>query len=228
MIKNKTINTSEGHRQRLRTRFIQSRLDGFLDYEIVELLLTLGTPRRDCKQVAKDLISKFGNLKKILDATKEELQQIKGVGPTNSIGIQLFKALSKIYTKENIKIKSLLDSPVKVAEYIREKYGIEKKEHFLMLNLDTHNNLIVNEISVGILNASLVHPREVFYKAILNNSAQVIIAHNHPSGICKPSNEDINTTKRLVEAGKIIGIEVVDHIIVSEYKNFSFRENKLI
>lgn len=228
MIKNKTKNTSEGHRHRLRLRFIQSGLDGFLDYEIVELLLTLGTPRKDCKKAAKDLILKFGSLKKILDASNDELRQIKNVGPVNSIGIQLFKALSKRYAKENIFIKSLLDSPQKVAEYIREKYGQEKKEYFLMLYLDTQNNLIDNEISVGILNASLVHPREVFHKAILNNAAQVIVAHNHPSGICKPSDEDIKTTKRLIEAGKIIGIELLDHIIVSEYESYSFRENKII
>jgi DNA repair protein RadC len=132
MIKNKTVSTGDGHRQRLRTRFVQSGLDGFLDYEIIELLLTLGTPRKDCKQAAKNLVSKFGNLKKVLDASNDELQQVKGVGPVNSIGIQLFKALSKRYAKENVKIKSLLDSPQKVAEYVRKKYGQEKKEYFLI------------------------------------------------------------------------------------------------
>ena len=218
----------EGHRKRLRERFLQSGLEGFLDYEIIELLLTLGTPRTDCKQPAKEAIAKFKGLINVLDSTFEELQQIKGIGPSNAFGIKLFQAVSERYAKENVDPKILLDSPKLVFEFLREKLGREKKEHFTILCLDTRNNLIVNGVSIGTLNASLVHPREVFSIAILNNASRVIVAHNHPSGDPTPSDDDIITTKRLIEAGKILGIAVVDHIIVARNDITSFKEEGLI
>jgi len=217
-----------GHRKRLRERFLQSGFEGFLDYEIVELLLTLGTPRKDCKQMAKEAILKFKGLRGVLDASLEELQEIEGIGELNAIGLKLFQAVSERYAKEKITPKTLFDSPKLVFGYLQERLAREKKEHFVILCLDTRNNLIFHEVSVGTLNASLVHPREVFKKAIHVSSAQVIIGHNHPSGDPKPSEEDIITTRRLVEAGKILGIEVTDHIIISGDNFVSFRERRLI
>ena len=214
----------EGHRKRLRERFLQSGLDGFLDYEIIELLLSLGTPRKDCKKPAKEAVAKFKGLTEVLDSTLEELQQIKDIGPSNAFGIKLFQAISERYTKEKIIPNTLLNSPQLVFEYLRERIGKEKKEHFTIICLDTRNNLIIEEVSVGTLNASLVHPREVFKKAILNNSAHVIIAHNHPSGDPSPSEDDIITTRRLVESGKILGIAVTDHIIVTKNSFVSLSE----
>lgn len=217
-----------GHRKRLRNRFLQGGLDGFLDYEIVELLLTLGTPRKNCKQMAKQAIKKFGGLQGVLDASFEELQQIKGIGPHNVFGIKLFQAISERYAKEKISAKILMDSPRIVASYLQRKIGRENKEHFVILYLNTRNDLIVNNVSIGTLNASLVHPREVFKEAIHSHAAQVIIAHNHPSGDPEPSEDDLTLTKRLVEAGKILGIEVVDHVIITNRAYFSFKEKKLI
>jgi len=217
-----------GHRERLRKRFLNSGLDGFLDYEIIELLLTLGTPRKDCKQMAKEAIAKFKGLTNVLDATLEELQQIKGIGPSNAFGIKLFQSISERYAKEKNKPKILLDSPRLVFEYLREKLGREKKEHFMILCLDARNNLLVDDVSVGTLNASIVHPREVFKNAILNSASHVVVAHNHPSGDNTPSDEDIATTRRLVEAGKILGIVVADHIIVTRENYSSCAELGLI
>jgi len=214
----------EGHRKRLRQRFLNAGLDGFLDYEIVELLLTLGTPRRDCKQPAKEAIKKFKGLTGVLNSTLEELQIIKGIGPSNAIGIKLFQALSERYAREKITPRLLLDSPQSIFEFLKEKIGKEKKEHFILICLDTRNNLIVDVVSVGTLNASLVHPREVFKKAILNNSSHVVLAHNHPSGDPSPSEDDLATTKRLVESGKILGITVLDHIIVAQNSFISLKE----
>jgi len=214
----------EGHRKRLRERFLQSGLDGFLDYEIIELLLTLGTPRKDCKQPAKEAVAKFKGLTGVLDSTLEELQQVKGIGLSNAFGIKLFQAISERYAKEKINPNILLNSPQLIFEYLKERIGREKKEHFVIICLDTRNNLIVDDVSIGTLNASLVHPREVFKKAILNNSSHVILAHNHPSGDPSPSEDDIVTTKRLVESGKILGIAVVDHIIVTQNNFVSLKE----
>lgn len=228
-IKNLPKYPHAGHRQRLRIRFLQSGLDGFLDYEIVELLLILGTPRQDCKQRAKQVIKKFGGLRGALDATIEDLQQIKGIGPQNAFGLKLFQAISERYAKEKIPSKILLDSPKAVADYLREKIGKTKKEHFMILCLDTGNNLIkISNISVGTINTSLVHPREVFKEAIQASAAQVILAHNHPSGNLVPSKEDIKITKNLVAAGKIININILDHIVVSSSGFYSFKEKDLI
>lgn len=218
----------EGHRKRLRERFLQSGLDGFLDYEIIELLLTLGTPRRDCKQQAKEAITKFKGLTGVLDASTEELQQINGIGPSNAFGLKLFQAVSERYAKEKLSPNTILNSPQLVFEYLKEKIGKEKKEHFVLICLDTRNNLIIEDVSIGILNASLVHPREMFKRAILNSASHVVIAHNHPSGDPSPSEEDITTTRRLVEAGKIIGISITNHIIVGQKNFVSLKQKGII
>jgi DNA repair protein RadC len=219
----------EGHRKRLRERFLQGGLEGFLDYEIVELLFTLGTPRKDCKSIAKEAIEKFGGLSGVLEAAPEEMRQIRGIGPHNIFGLKLFQALSTRYAKEKLPKKIVLGSPQAVVAFLKEKIGGEKKEHFYILALDSRNNLIkMNNISIGTLDASLVHPREVFKEAIQASAAKVIIAHNHPSGDPEPSEDDLVITKRLVESGKILGIEVADHIIVIKDDFFSFKKENLI
>ncbi len=215
LMKAEDLPKGAGHRKRLRERFLQSGLDGLLDYEIVELLLTLGTPRKDCKQIAKEAIKEFGGLRGALDATFEDLQKVKGIGPSNAFGVKLFQAISERYAKEKISKKTLLDSPELVARYLQKRIGREKKEHFVILYLDTRNQLITNNVSIGTLDTSLVHPREVFAAAIQAQAAQVIIAHNHPSGDPEPSPEDIEITKDLAIAGKILGIELLDHVIVT-------------
>lgn len=219
----------EGHRERLRDRFLHSGFDGFHDYEIVELLLTLGTPRKDCKQIAKEAIEEFGGLINVLNASTEDLQKIRGIGSSNLFGLKLFQAMSERLAKEQIPEKIKLDSSKVVADYLQRLIGIKKKEHFVILSIDARNNLIeVSNISIGSLNESIVHPREVFREAIAVSAAQIIIAHNHPSGDPEASPEDIALTRRLGEAAKIFGIELLDHIIVTENQFSSLREQNLI
>lgn len=218
-----------GHRGRLRTRFLQDGLDAFLDYEIVELLLTLGTPRKDCKQMAKEAIKKFGGLREVLDAPLEELQKIKGIGPSNIFGLKLFQAMSERYSKEQILERLTLNSPKLVGDFLQKSIGREKKEHFIILSLDSRNNLIkVSSISVGTLNESLVHPREVFKEAIEASASQIIIAHNHPSENPVASPQDVALTRRLEEAAKIIGIDLLDHVIVTRDKYLSMKKEGLM
>jgi len=218
-----------GHRKRLRDRFLQSGLGGFLDYEIIELLLTLGTPRKDCKQQAKAMIKQFKGLRGVLDASFEDFQAIKGVGQLNAFGIKLFQAVSEQYAKVRLPKKVSLTSPGKVAEYLQERLGREKKEHFLVMLLDTQNKLIdIRDISVGTLNASLVHPREVFEPAVRNHAASVILVHNHPSGDLKPSHEDIVITQTLTDVGRMMDIHVLDHIIVTRNEYTSLKRTKNI
>jgi len=209
-------NNKGGHRSRLRQRVINNGISGLLDYEIIELLLTFGTPRRDCKNIAKDLLSKFKSLNSVLNAKDEDLFEIKGVGPKNSFAIKLFRELHNEFSKREINTKVQLNSSEKIYQYLLPIIGYQKKEHFVVLCLDVKNNLILDEVSVGTLNSSLVHPREVFKVAIMNNANTVVVAHNHPSGDPTPSEADILTTSRLIEAGKILGISVIDHIIVAK------------
>jgi DNA repair protein RadC len=216
------------HRKRLRERFLKSGFDGFADYEIIELLLTLNTPRKNCKPMAKEAIKQFNGIVGVLDASIDELMQINGIGPSNAIGIKIFQNILQVYTKEKITLKKELNTPQMLFEFLKEKIGKEKKEHFAIMFFDTRNKLIVNNVSVGSLNASIVHPREVFNSAVLKNASYIIVAHNHPSGDPTPSEEDISTTKRLVEAGKILGISVQDHMIVSTNSYYSFAENNLL
>jgi len=228
-MKKEEKNKGDGHRKRLRERFLRGGLDGFLNYEIIELLLTLGTPRKDCKQQAKQLIKKFKGLNGVLEASKEELRQIKGIGSSNILGIKIFQELLKKSLKEKIPKKITLGSPKEVVDYLREKIGKEKKEYFLILSLDARSNLInIKTISIGSLDANIVHPREVFKKAIECSAASVILVHNHPSGDPEPSEDDLEITKRLTEAGKILGIIILDHIIVTKNGFIDFKEEKLM
>ena len=218
-----------GHRQRLRDKFLQSGLDGFLDYEIVELLLTLGTPMKDCKQMAKAAIKMFRGLRGTLDASLDELQKIKGIGPSNAFGIKLFQAISEHYAEKKIPRKISLSSPREVVDYLQKRLGREKKEHFLVLLLDSKNHMIrCNEVSVGTLNETLVHPREVFEPAVRLVAARIIVAHNHPSGDLDPSDEDLKLTQRLISVGELTGIHVIDHFIVSSQGYISFKEKGLL
>lgn len=218
-----------GHRKRLRERFVQSGLEGFHDYEIIELLLTLGTPRRDCKQMAKEAIKECKGLRGVLDASVEELQRIYGIGPANSFGIKLFQAVAERMAKEKIPEKLNLDFAQSIVDYLQKAIGIEQKEHFIALYLDAREGLIESRtISVGTLNASLVHPREVFEPAVALHAAGIIVAHNHPSGSAEPSGDDREITKRLVETGRILGIEIRDHIIIAKTEHFSFRQQLLL
>lgn len=219
---NKT-NSAKGHRKRLREKFLRSGLNGFHDYEVIELLLTLGTPRKDCKLMAKEVLKKFGSFNKVLDAPIEKMTEVNGIGPINVFGLKLSQAVSEMYQRGKIEKSLKLDSPEKIYQYLREKIGKQQKEFFVVLFFDTQNNLIVDDVSIGTLNASLVHPREVFNKAVRCNASHVVVGHNHPSGDHEPSQEDMETTRRLIEAGKIIGISLVDHIIVSKNGYTSLR-----
>ncbi len=218
-------NPAAGHRQRLRERFLQAGLSAFLDYEVLELLLTFGTPRKDCKTQAKNLIKKFGSLKAVLDAEDKDLQKIKGIGPKNIFAIKFFRQLKKRYEEETIKSRKNLDSVKKVVKLLQEKIGNKKKEYFLVLNLDSRKNLIeISTISKGSTDFSIAHPRDVLKEAVDNLASGIIITHNHPTGNPEPSEEDILLTHRIKKSAVILGIELIDHIIITPDSYFSFAE----
>jgi DNA repair protein RadC len=221
--------SQQEHRKRLREKFIKSGLKGFHDYEIVELLLTLGTPRKDCKPQAKEAIKRFKTLKGVLEAPPEELQQIKGIGPHNAFGISLVQEVAREYLKERMLDKPICHSSKEVFDYLYHSMRGLDKEVFKVIFLDAQNQIIeVEDLFQGTLDASLVYPREIIKRAIYHNAVSLIFAHNHPSGNPEPSGNDREITEDLVFAGNIMQIKVLDHIIVGNNRYFSFADERLI
>ena len=219
----------EGHRERLRKKFLKSGLKGFHDYEIVELLLTLGTPRKDCKQQAKEAIEKFKTLRGVLAAPPEELQQIKGIGPDNAFGIKLVQEIAREFLKEQILDKQFCRSSKEVFDYLYHSMRDLKKEKFKVMFLNAQNQVIeVEDLFEGTLTASAVYSREIIKSAIAHNAAALIFAHNHPTGNPEPSDNDKQITRDLVFAANIMQIKVLDHIIIGDNCYFSFADEGFI
>jgi len=198
--------------------------------EILALILGRGVKGESIMVTAQRLLSRFGNLNGIANASIEELTQINGIGPAKAAQIKAAVELGKrLESPVEEGEKPIVKSPDDVVKHIRGKLKGKKKEHFLVLCLDTRNRLInCKSISVGSLDTSVVHPREVFREAIAASAASVIFAHNHPSGDPEPSKEDIELTKRLAKAGEIMGIEVLDHIIVCDRSYLSLKAKNLL
>jgi len=219
----------EGHRKRLRAKFNRSGLAAFLDYEIIELLLTLGIPRRDCKPQAKEAIKRFKTLRGVLQAPPEELQKIKGISAYNTFVIKFVQELSREFLKEQILDKPYCKSSREVFDYLYHSMRDLKKEVFKVMFLNAQNQVIeVEDIFEGTLTASTVYPREIVEKAIKHNAAALIFAHNHPAGDPEPSDNDKQVTQNLVFAGNIMQIKVLDHIIIGDNRYFSFADVGLI
>jgi len=223
------LKNQEGHRKRLREKFMRSGISGFHDYEIVELLLTLGTPRKDCKQQAKEAIVKFKTFRGVLEAPVEDLQEIKGIGPHNIFGIKLVQEVARKFLKEKIFEKEVCKSSKEIFDYLYHSMRDLKKEVFKVIFLDGKNQIIeIEDLFEGTLNTSSIYHREVIKSAIKNNSVSLIFAHNHPSGNPEPSQSDKDVTEDLVFTGNLMQIKVLDHIIIGDNKYFSFTDAGLI
>lgn len=221
--------SQEGHRRRLRAKFNQSGLSAFLDYEVVELLLTLGTPRTDCKPQAKEAIRKFKSLRGVLEASAEELQEIKGIGSTHIFIIKFVQEVAREFLKEQILNKPYCKSSKEVFDYLYHTMRDLRKEVFKVMFLDSQNQIIeVADIFEGTLNSSAVYPREIIKMSLKHNAAALVFAHNHPTGNPEPSDNDKQITQDLVFAGNIMQINVLDHIIIGDNQYFSFADKGLI
>ncbi len=227
---NTSANSSAaGHRKRLREKFLKGGLAGFHDYEIVELLLSLGTPRRDCKQQAKEAIKTFKTLRGVLEASPEDLQQIKGIGPHSTFGIKLVQEVAREFLKEKIIDKPVYKSSKEIFDYLYHSMRDLKKEVFKVINLNSQNQIIeTSDLFKGTVNSSAISRREVIESAIKHGAASLIFAHNHPSGNPEPSTSDKELTRDLVHAACIMQIKVLDHIIIGDNKYFSFTGEGLI
>ena len=216
--------------ERPRERLLKLGAEALSAQEILAVILGRGTKGESVMMTSQKLVSRFGNLKGIANASVEELIQTSGIGPAKAAQIKAALELSRrLEADASEKPRAILKSPEDVAAEVRSQLKGKKKEHFLVLCLDTRNRLIdCKLVSMGSLDTSVVHPREVFKEAISSCAASVIFAHNHPSGDPEPSKEDVELTRRLVKAGEIVGIDVLDHIIVCDEGFISLKTRNLL
>ena len=217
------------HRQRLKKKFSESGVAAFHDYEVLELLLSYAIPRKDVKPLAKELLVNFGSLKGIMDAEKDSLEKVKGVGAHTAILIKLIKEMGILYLKEKAKEKPQITCTRELLDYCKTYMGGLKDERFCVIYLDAQNRMTdIETIQEGIVNQAVVYPRKVLENALKQKASAVILVHNHPSGQVKPSDADIRLTKTIQETARILDIIVHDHVIIGENRFFSFREEGLI
>lgn len=220
---------SNGHRQRLRERFSEGYGVGMHSYELLELLLTYAIPRKDVKPITKKLIERFRNLNGVLDASTIELEAIPEMGKQSATLIKLVKEMGGLYLSERMEKKSLFTSPHAVIDFARMKLAGLPHEAFMVIFLNTQNELIDHGIiNEGTVDQVAVYPRRIIEKALAYHAAAIIIVHNHPSGYTDPSEEDKRLTRSLKQAAQLLDIRVLDHIIVGSSGYFSFLERGII
>lgn len=211
--------------ERPRERLLKYGAKHLSNQELIAILLVSGTKDESVMSLAHRVLMHFEGIKLLSEATIEELTAIKGIGPAKGVmilaAIELGKRLNTFKPMELTTIRSPKDG----ADYVMEEMRTLNQEHFVVLFLNTKNEVIHQEtIFIGSLNSSIVHPREVFREAVKRSAASIICFHNHPSGDPTPSQEDIHVTRRLADSGKMMGIELLDHIIIGNRKYISLKE----
>jgi DNA repair protein RadC len=211
--------------ERPRERMMQYGAGALSNAELLAILLRTGTYAESAIRLAQRILTESGSLRSLVDMSRDQLTEIKGIGNAKALQIQASIELGRRLARSKFDEAVIIRSPEDVAELMMEELRYLQKEHFVCLFLNTKNHVLAQEtLSMGSLNASIVHPREVFRAAIKRSSASIVCVHNHPSGDPTPSPEDIQLTHRLSEAGAIVGIEILDHIIIGDQKFISLKE----
>jgi DNA repair protein RadC len=213
--------------ERPREKLIEKGPSGLKDKELLAILLGTGRAGKNVLEVAEEILAKHP-MKNLLALDYKKLAEIKGIGPGKACSLlAAFELTKRALEVEDNNLPAINSAKDAVAQL--QELRTAKKEHFVVLYLNARNQLIFKEtISIGTINASLIHPREIFEPAIRNLASQIIIAHNHPSGDQSASEEDIKVTKRLTAAGELLGIEVLDHLIITENDHSSLKEKAII
>ncbi|MFW5787695.1 MAG: RadC family protein [Halanaerobiales bacterium] len=215
--------------ERPREKLLKYGVEQLSNAELIALIIRSGVKKRTAVELAQDIINYAGGLRGIIDSSVEEFKNIKGVGLAKATQLRAVIELSKRIFSAGKKEKMVVKTPQEVFRLIMPGLRYSKQEVFGLVLLDIKNCVISTPyISKGGLNSSIVHPRDVFREAIRRNSAAIILFHNHPSGVPEPSKEDIILSKRLIKSGKIIGIDVLDHIIVGDNIYISMKEQGII
>lgn len=215
---------------RPRERLINFGAESLSNEELLSILLKTGTKDVSVKELASTILNKIGEINKLSEMNYHVLSSIQGVGSAKACTLLAVVELSKRIPRKNASLNNVIIKSADIAfDYFQYIFKDQKQEYFYVIYLDNKKRVIENKLLFkGTLNQSIVHPREVFKSACILSASSIICVHNHPSGNVEPSREDINLTKRLSEIGILMGIKVVDHLIISDDKYFSFLENNLI
>ena len=218
-----------GHRRRLREKFLKGGLDGFHDYEIVELLLSLGKPRSDCKPQAKEAIRRFKNLRGVMEASPQELQEIKGIGPHSVFGIKFMQAVAREFLKEKSLQKPVCSSSQEIYDYFYHAMRDLKKEMIKIVYLNSQNQILeIQDFDQGTVDSSHIYPREVIEGALKCHAVGLVMVHNHPSGNPEPSASDLSLTRNMVLSGTAMQVKILDHIVIGDNAFYSFAGQGLL
>jgi len=218
-----------GHRERLRTRFMQAGSEALADYEMLELLLFRAIPRRDVKPLAKALLAKFGSFAEVISAPPQRLAEVEGLGESAVVEFKIVQAAAQRLAKGKVQARPALSSWSSVLDYIRAAQAFADKEQFRILFLDKKNQVIADEVQQqGTIDHTPVYPREVVKRALELSATAIILVHNHPSGDPTPSHADIEMTKQIASVAKPLGISLHDHVIVGKDGHVSLKGLRLI
>lgn len=219
------VNNS-GHRERLFEKYEKAGIDSFHDYEILEMILTFILPRRDTKKISKDLLRQYKTINNILNANSALLSTIDGLREKSINKLKFIRDFCNYCLKEKQLEEPIVSNRTDVENYLRLHFGYRSDEYMAVIFLDnSHHVLGIDECSKGSVNRCNVYPRNVFAEAFNYGAAAIIIAHNHPGGSIEPSPSDWNLTKKMVKAGKILDISLLDHILITSKMTISLRED---
>jgi DNA repair protein RadC len=220
---------ADGHRERLRERFMRAGADGLQDYELMELVLFRARARGDVKPLAKQLIAAFGGFAEALAAPAELLTQVKGVGPETAVELKIVQAAAVKLAQARVLNRPVISSWSDLLSYCRAAMAHERSEQFRVLFLDKKNVLIADEVQGrGTIDHTPVYPREVVKRALEHSASAIILVHNHPSGDPTPSRADIEMTEQVAKAASALGIRLHDHLVIGKTREASFKSLGLL
>lgn len=219
----------DGHRQRIRTRFLEHGLDNFEDHEALELLLSYTQPRKDVNPLAHNLIKHFGSFDAVFDAPIEELVKVDGIGESAAALIKLVPEISRRYMVRRSSLDNIIISTERAGRYVLPLFYGAKEENVYIVALDAKRKVLGQKcVFNGDVSMSMFSVRKVVEYALNSNASYVILAHNHPSGIALPSAADIDSTIKIADALEKINVRLLDHIIVADDDFVSLNDNGVI
>lgn len=219
----------EGHRERMRERFLQNGIEGFAPHEVLEMLLYFSKPRVNTNETAHDLIRQFGSFDRVLDADFESLCKVDGIGVNSAFMLRLIKDTINYYTKSKWADKPNLANTFAAGAYVLDMIGDQTSEGFYVLCLDAARNVLnLKKLSEGTAYRTYIDIQLIVKAAITHDAHSIILVHNHPNGLVEPSEADIQLTRRIQNAFKELNVKVIDHIIVGEGRFFSMAEKQLM
>lgn len=228
-VKKSTGSENAGHRSRVRQRFLMNGFAGMLKYEVLEAMLMMVLPRKDVKPLAKKLLARYGTVVNVISQPQIELEKFPGLGESSAAQLRIFFESMRYCLAEQCEKRSLLETAEDLHKFVRMKLGVHRHECCMIVLLNSRNYLIDYRIvAEGTVDNVLNYFRNIVELAITLGACKLLLVHNHPSGVCTPSREDIDATKLCCQTLDTMGIELLDHLIVTPSECFSFVENGLV